>query len=145
VAPTPPDAGVVAAPTPPAVAPAGDDRGAVPVTPVPPVTPVAPVVVVVPSADPGPTAPVGEVTAGKGSDQASAASQDGWDSPQVVPRTEASRGSAAAPPLARDAAWARGPVRDGIVATATLALLGLLLLLGAIVGRRGRRGGYKRG
>ncbi len=131
---TPPESAGIPAPTPPAVAPAGDDRGAVPVTPV------APVDVVVPSAGPAPTPPAGAVTAGQGSDPASAVSQDGWAAP-LVPRTEGSRGSAAPPALARDAAWARGPGRDGIVASATVAVLGLLLLLGAMVGRRARRGG----
>jgi hypothetical protein len=49
--------------------------------------------------------------------------------------------AAAAPPLARDAAWARSPARDELVAGATLALLGALLLLAAIAGRRARLSG----
>jgi hypothetical protein len=49
--------------------------------------------------------------------------------------------AAAAPALARDAAWARSPARDVLVAGATLALLGALLLLGAVAGRRARLGG----
>jgi peptidoglycan/xylan/chitin deacetylase (PgdA/CDA1 family) len=132
---TPPESGGVVAPTPPAVAPAGDDRGAVPVVPV------APVDMARPSAGPGPTAAVGEVIAGQGGGQTPAVSQVGWDSPPLLPRLAGSRGSDVAPALARDAAWARGPVRDGIVATATVVLLGLLLLLGSIAGRRARRGG----
>ena len=142
---TPPESSGVVAPTSPAVAPAGDDRGAVPVSPVSPVSPAAPVDVAAPSAGPGPTAPVGQVIAGQGGGEESAASQVGWDSPPLLPAREGSRGSAGAPALARDAAWARGPIRDGVVATATVALLAVLLLLAAIAGRRARRGGQKRG
>ena len=134
----------VVAPTPPAVAPAGDDRGPVsvaPVTPVRPVPPVAPVDVAVPSVGPGPTAPVGEVTAGQGGGKPPTVLNVGWDSPPLLPKTERSPGADVAPSLARDGAWARGPIRDGIVAAVTVVLLGLLLLLGTIAGRHARRGG----
>jgi hypothetical protein len=50
-------------------------------------------------------------------------------------------GAAPAPSLARDAAWARSPARDMLVAGATVALLATLLLLGAVAGRRARLGG----
>jgi peptidoglycan-N-acetylglucosamine deacetylase len=144
---TPPESGGVVAPTPPAVAPAGDDRGGVPITPVMPISPVTPITPVTPGGVPAPSAgavpapPAGEVTARHGSGPTAAAPQAGWDSPPLPPTVAGSRGLQDAPSLARDEAWARGPVRDGIVATATVALLGLLLLLGAIVGRRARRGG----
>jgi hypothetical protein len=49
--------------------------------------------------------------------------------------------AAAAPSLARDVAWARSPARDELVAGATLALLGALLLLAVIAGRRARLAG----
>jgi peptidoglycan-N-acetylglucosamine deacetylase len=135
---TVPEPGTIVAPTPPAVAPAGDDRGGVPITPVTPITPGG---VLAPSAGAVPAAPAGEVIAGQGSGPTAAAPQPGWDSPPLPPTVAGSRGSEDARSLARDEAWARGPVRDAIVATATVALLGLLLLLGAIVGRRARRGG----
>jgi hypothetical protein len=113
----------------------------VPVTSVTPTTSVTPGGVPEPSADAVPAPPAGEVIAGHGSGTTAAAPQAGWDSPPLPPTVAGSRGSEDAPSLARDEAWARGPVRDGIVATATVALLGLLLLLGAVVGRRARRGG----
>ncbi len=127
---TQPDPGGVAAPTPPAVAPPGDDRGTAPESPGGvPVTQVGPV------ATPG-GGPAGAEAPAPAAIPAAA----GWDAAPGV-------GSIAGPPepatqasLARDAAWARGSSRDGLVAVATVALLGLLLLLGAAAGRRVRRG-----
>jgi hypothetical protein len=67
------------------------------------------------------------------------ASPAGWDAAPLPGEAAGSAGTAATSRLARDSAWARGPSRDGLVAGATVALLGILLLLGAIAGRRARR------
>ena len=137
---TVPEPGAIVAPTPPAVAPAGDDRGGVPVAPVTPVTP-TPSGVPAPSTGAVAPPPPDEVNAGQASGTAAAALQAGSDPLSRPPTVAGSRGSEDGPSLARDQAWARGPFRDAIVATATVAILGLLLLLGAIAGRRARRGG----
>jgi peptidoglycan/xylan/chitin deacetylase (PgdA/CDA1 family) len=137
---TPAEPGV-AAPTPPAVPPAGDDRAGLPLPAADPATPVSPGDVPAPSAGPSPTSPAGEVAVGQGSALAAPAAQAGWGSPSLPPTLAGPAGSAAAPTLARDAAWARGPLRDGIVVVVTVSLLAVLLLLGAIAGRRARRGG----
>ena len=133
--------GGVVAPTPPAVPPAGDDRAGLPLSPANPATPVSPGDVPAPSAGPSPTSAADGVAVGQGSALAAPAAQAGWGSASVPPTLEGSGEANPAPTLARDAAWARGPLREGIVAGATVALLGLLLLLGAIAGRRARRGG----
>jgi hypothetical protein len=120
------------APTPPAVPPTGDDRGSLPVWPGD-----APA----PSTGPAATPSTGGTTAGHGAPATPDASPAGWD-PVPLPREAAgSSGTAATSPLARDSAWARGPSRDGLMAGATVALLGILVLLGAIAGRRARRSG----
>jgi hypothetical protein len=116
-----------AAPTPPAVPPSGDDRGSLP-----PPAGAAPALTTDPAANP----PVAGVTA--------AGNAAGSSAVEARSQAAASPGdgtSAAAPALARDAAWARSPARDVLVAGATLALLGALLLLGAVAGRRARLGG----
>jgi hypothetical protein len=156
--PTPPDPGGPPAPTPPAVPPAGDDHGSLPISPDD-----APA----PSTDPAATPSTGGSVAGQddaatpaatdpaatpstggsvaGQDDAAtpaaspAASPAGWDFAPPPREAAGSSGSAATSPLARDAAWTRGPSRDGLVAGTTVALLGILLLLGAIAGRRERR------
>jgi peptidoglycan/xylan/chitin deacetylase (PgdA/CDA1 family) len=126
-----------AAPTPPAVLPSGDDRGALsPAGAAPAVT-----------ADPSPSPPARGMTAvssvtvpgGAGTGSTIVAS------PGAGPGAPGASGaagpaSAVAPSLARDAAWARGPARDAIVAGATVTLLAALLLLAAIAGRRARLG-----
>ena len=137
---TPADPGSVAAPTPPAVPPAGDDRAGLPLPPANPATPVTPGNALVPSAGPSPTPPPGEVTIGQGSALTTPDSQAGWDAPPSRSTGAEPAGSSQAPVLARDAAWARGPLRDGIVAGATVGLLGVLLLIAAVAGRRARRG-----
>ena len=126
----PPDAGGAVAPTPPAVPPAGDDRGSLPISPSD-----APA----PSTGPAATPSTGGSTAGQAAASTPAASPAGWDAAPLPGEAAGSAGTAATSPLARDAAWARGPSRDGLVAGATVALLGVLLLLGAIAGRRARR------
>ncbi len=139
---TPPAQGPIVAPTPPAVPPAGDDHG---VVPAPTVTPVAPGDVPVASASP--TLPRGDLVAGRLPDATPPASPAGWDAlpggaTAAGPRGAAGPGAAAADAtLARDSAWARGPLRDSIVAAATVGLILLLLLIGAIAGRRIRAGG----
>jgi peptidoglycan/xylan/chitin deacetylase (PgdA/CDA1 family) len=111
---TPPDPGGAAAPTPPAVPPAGDDRGSLPISP---------------GDAPAPWTRV-----------ASAVGR-GWDAAPLPGTAGGSWGTGATSPLARDSAWTRGASRDGLVAGATVALLGIPLLLGAIAGRRARRTG----
>ncbi len=138
---TPAEAGGVVAPTPPAVPPAGDDRAGVPVPPLNAATPVSPGDAPAPSVGPLPTTQGGEAAAGQGSAISARAPRAGWDTPPLPPTTPGSRGSDPAPSLARDAAWARGPLRDGIVAGLTVGLLMVFLLLGAVAGRRARRGG----
>jgi len=128
----PPDPGGAAAPTPPAVPPAGDDRGSMPVSPGN-----APA----PSTGPVATPSTGGTTAGQGAPATSDAAPAGWDATPLPGEAAGSSGTAATSALARDSAWTRGPLRDGLVAGATVALLGILLLFGAIAGRRARRTG----
>jgi len=111
---TPPDPDGVAAPAPPAVPPTGDDRGPLPVSP-------------------------GDAPAS--ATRVASAVGWGWDATPPPGIASGSSGTAATSPLARDSAWTRGPSRDGVVAGATVALLGILLLLAAIAGRRARRAG----
>ena len=129
---TPPDPGGAAAPTPPAIPPTGDDRGGLAASPgdapAPSTGPVA-----TPSA--GGPAVVHDPTA------TPAATPAGWDAAPISGKAARSSGSAVTSPLARDVAWTRGPSRDGLLAGATVALLGILLLLGAVAGRRARRTG----
>ena len=108
----PQDPGEAAAPTPPALPPAGDDRGGLPVSP---------------GAASAPSTPVGSPV------------ERGWDAAPLPGAAGGFSGTAPTSPLARDSAWTRGPSRDGLVAGATVALLGILLLLAAIAGRRARR------
>jgi peptidoglycan/xylan/chitin deacetylase (PgdA/CDA1 family) len=129
---TEPDPDGAAAPTPPAVPPAGDDRGGLPISPGD-----APA----PSTAPAATPSTGRTTAGQGAPATPDAPQAGWDAAALPRRAAAPPGTASTSPLARDSAWTRGPSRDGLVAGATVALLGMLLLLGAIAGRRARRTG----
>src|SRR5512140_2103956 len=141
-----PDLGGVVAPTPPAVAPAGDDHGGPPAPPAPPAGAISPNASVAPGDIPAPSTgasppPAGAVTANGPVASMPPAPPAGWDPPALLPTVDDRQGAGAAPSLARDAAWARGPIRDGIVAAATVALLGVLLLLGAVTGRRTRRGG----
>lgn len=112
--PTPPDPGGAAAPTPPTVPPTGDDRGSLPISP-------------------------GDMLAP--STRVASAVGRGWDAAPLPNTAGGSSGTAATSSLARDSAWTRGPSRDGLVAGATVALLGILLLLGVIAGRRARRTG----
>ena len=145
---TPADPGGVAVPTPPAVPPAGDDRTGLPLPPAEPAVPVSavsPGEVLAPSARPSPASPGGEGGAGPGSALAAPAWQAGLDVPPSLPTIAAPAVPDPAPTLARDAAWARGPLREGIVAGLTVGLLFVLLLVGAVVGRRARRGGQERG
>ncbi len=130
-----------AAPTPPAVPPSGDDHGAL--------TPLG--AAPIPALEPAPGPPGGGMTtasnvvgpgvAGTGSGVA-ASPGDGIlaAGPASAADGAGPASAAAAPSLARDAAWARGPARDTLVAGATVALLGVLLLLGAVAGRRTRLG-----
>jgi len=111
---TPPDPDGVAAPAAPAVPPTGDDRGPLPVSP-------------------------GDAPAS--ATRVASAVGRGWDATPLPGIASGSSGTAATSPLARDSAWTRGPSRDGVVAGATVALLGILLLLAAIAGRRARRAG----
>ena len=111
---TPPDPDGVAAPAAPAVPPTGDDRGPLPVSP-------------------------GDAPA-SATRVASAVGRD-WDAALLPGTASGSSGLAATSPLARDSAWTRGPSRDGVVAGATVALLGILLVLAAIAGRRAPRAG----
>ena len=111
---TPPDPDGVSAPAPPAVPPTGDDRGPLPVSP-------------------------GDAPAS--ATRVASAVGWGWDATPPPGIASGSSGTAATSPLARDSAWTRGPSRDGVVAGATVALLGILLLLAAIAGRRARRAG----
>ena len=129
------------APTPPAGPPAGDDRAGLPLPAADPATPVSPGDVPAPTAGPSPTSMGGAAAVGQGTAFGAAAAQAGGDSPTSRPTIAGPAGSDAAPSLARDAAWARGPLRDVIVVVVTVSLLGVLLLLGAIAGRRARRGG----
>jgi peptidoglycan/xylan/chitin deacetylase (PgdA/CDA1 family) len=112
--PRPPDPGGAAAPTPPTVPPTGDDRGSLPISPGDTVAP---------------------------STRVASAVGRGWDAAPLPNTAGGSSGTAATASLARDSAWTRGPSRDGLVAGATVALLGILLLLGVIAGRRARRTG----
>ena len=128
---TPPDDGG-AAPTPPAVPPTGDDRGGVPVSPGDAATP---------SSRPAATPSTGGSADGVGAAPAPVASPTTWDVASLPAKAAASSGRAPASPLARDAAWARSPARDGLVAGATVAVLGVLVLLAAVAGRRERRTG----
>ena len=123
-----------AAPTPPAVPPSGDDRGVL----TPPAGG-APALTTNPAADP----PAGGMTAASAATGtgASAAGTGAVLTPGDGTGATGPADAAAAPPLARDAAWARSPARDELVAGATLALLGALLLLAAIAGRRARLAG----
>ena len=111
---TPPDPVGAAAPTPPAIPPTGDDRGSLPISPGDTVAP---------------------------SMRVASAVGRGWDAAPLPGTAGGSSGTAATASLARDSAWTRGPSRDGLVAGATVALLGILLLLGVIAGRRARRTG----
>lgn len=124
-----PDPGGATAPTPPAVPPAGDDRGGLP-------SPVggAPA----PSTGPAAMPPTDGTTVGPGAPGTAVGAPAGRDAAPPPGVAGGSSGIAAMSPLARDSAWARGPSRDGLVAGVTVALLALLLLLGAIVGRRAR-------
>ncbi len=140
---TPAEPGGVVAPTPPAVPPAGDDRAGMPLSPAPWASPVTPGDLPVPPAGPSPTPPGSEVAASQGSGPPPRSPEvgHGRDSSIETPAVEAPRASPPAPSLARDAAWARGPQREGIVVGATVVLLGIVLLAGAVAGRRTRRGG----
>ena len=119
-----------AAPTPPAVPPSGDDRGSLP-----PPAGAAPALTTDPAANP----PVAGVTAA--GNAAGSSAVEARSQAAASPGDGTGAAAAAAPALARDAAWARSPARDVLVAGATLALLGALLLLGAVAGRRARLGG----
>jgi hypothetical protein len=131
------------APTPPAVPPSGDDRGAL--LPPPGAAPIS-------TTNPAPSPPALGMTAassvtdpgaaGTGSEVV-ASPGDGTGAPGAsgAAGPAGAARSAAAPSLARDAAWARGPARDMLVAGVTVALLATLLLLGAVAGRRARLGG----
>jgi peptidoglycan/xylan/chitin deacetylase (PgdA/CDA1 family) len=131
------------APTPPAVPPSGDDRGAL--SPPPGAAPDL-------TTDPAPSPPAGGMTAassvtdpgGAGTGfEVVASPGDGTGAPGAsgAAGPAGAAGAAPAPSLARDAAWARSPARDMLVAGATVALLATLLLLGAVAGRRARLGG----
>jgi peptidoglycan/xylan/chitin deacetylase (PgdA/CDA1 family) len=133
----PPDTGAAAAPTPPPVLPAGDDRASAPVSPGDaPGTPGG--AAAMPSTggsdagQPLPATPEGPPAPPRGSSA-------GWGAAPPPREVAASAGTAAAQPLARDSAWARGPSGQGLVAGATVALLLALLVIGAIAGRRARR------
>ena len=125
-----PDPGGAAAPTPPADQPAGDDRGSPPIppgdAPAPPTGPAA-----APS--------TGGTTVGQDTPATPAVSPVGWDAPPPPREVAGSAGTVVTSRLARDSAWTRGPSREGLVAGATVVLLGALVLLGAIAGRRARR------
>lgn len=129
---TQPGPGEAASPAPPAVPPAGDDRASLPISPGD-----------APAPSPGPeaTLSMGRTTAGQGAAATSDASPAGWDAALLPREAAGSSGTAATSPLARDSAWTRGSSRDGLVVGATVAPLGILLLLGAIAGRRARRTG----
>ena len=126
-----PDPGGAAAPTPPAIPPPGDDRG----------LPASPGDAPGPSSGPTPTRPPGGGTAGLVNAATPVPSPPSWDLAPVATTAGGSSATVPNPPLARDAAWTRGPSRDGVMGVATVGLLGVLLLLAVVAGRRARRAG----
>jgi peptidoglycan/xylan/chitin deacetylase (PgdA/CDA1 family) len=126
-----PDPGGAAAPTPPAIPPPGDDRG----------LPVSPGDAPLPSSMPTPTQAPGAGRAGAGSAAAPVPSPASWDAAPLPAKAGVSPVDASSAPLARDAAWTRGPARDGVMGVATVGLLASLLLLAALAGRKARRTG----
>jgi peptidoglycan/xylan/chitin deacetylase (PgdA/CDA1 family) len=126
----PPDPEGAAAPTPPSVPPAGDDRGSIPVAPGD-----APAPSPGPSGSPAPGAVTVPITA----TPAPTPPPDGWDVAPVLARASGSTEGGRTQPLARDAAWTRGPSRDSLMGGVTVLLLGIFVLLAAIAGRRARR------